>query len=109
MNKKNLVILTLIIAVLCSFLIIAGAQAKNLKVYSNGSLIKTPNGKIFVISNQQKQHIGSLAELKKYSGLNREIAHSAFMCFYGGYLYAHSGRGWAMPKFVAADFLEKLS
>lgn len=49
------------------------------------------------------------------SGLQGEITDKKWFepfdcpqCFYGGWLYRHTGRGWALPQWVAYGFLEKV-
>ncbi len=39
-----------------------------IKLYSDGTLLRTTNGKIYVISNGKKMYISNLDELKKYAG-----------------------------------------
>ncbi|GEM_PF-2377193 len=46
----------------------SGQTVLGKKAFSNGTLLRTPDKKIFVIINGQKQRILNLEQLKKYSG-----------------------------------------
>jgi hypothetical protein len=45
-----------------------GVKVLGAKLYSDGTLLKAKNGKIYVIMNGHKVHIVSLEDLKKYAG-----------------------------------------
>jgi hypothetical protein len=45
-------------------------QVLGVKVYANGSLIRTPNNKVYVITNGQAKYLSSLAQLQQYKGRN---------------------------------------
>ncbi len=43
-------------------------QVLGVKKYANGSLIRTDNGRIYVIKNQKAEYISTIEELNKYGG-----------------------------------------
>lgn len=43
-------------------------QLAALRDFADGSLIRTPNGKIYVILNSQRKYISSISELSRYAG-----------------------------------------
>ena len=53
-------------------------------------------------SNAFGDGIGVIEEVKRYG------PYESPMCWYGGYLYKHSGRGEALPKFTYGEALEKV-